>query len=46
MAWFVDCWKKAEGESIKLPVYFCFHDDIKSFDLIKNKWVTDDEKRA
>jgi hypothetical protein len=42
--WFVDCWKKAEGKSIKLPVYFSFHDDIKSFDLIKNKWVTDDEK--
>jgi hypothetical protein len=42
--WFVACWNKADGQSIKLPAYFCFHDDDKSFDLHKNKWISDEEK--
>ncbi|MED4750816.1 hypothetical protein [Brevibacillus choshinensis] len=35
--WFVECWNKANGSSIKFPAYFVFHDDIKSLDLHKNK---------
>ncbi|MFP3512866.1 hypothetical protein SB775_25290 [Peribacillus sp. SIMBA_075] len=46
LQWFVDCWKKAKGESIKLPVYFCFHDDDKSFDLINMEWISDEGKWA
>lgn len=42
--WFVDCWSKAKGESIKLPAYCGFHDANKSFDLHKNKWTSDEEK--
>ncbi|SES46312.1 hypothetical protein SAMN05518872_1263 [Psychrobacillus sp. OK032] len=42
--WFVACWNKVDGLSIKLPTYFGFHDDDKSFDLHKNKWNSDEEK--
>lgn len=42
--WFVACWNNADGQSVKLPAYFCFHDDDKSYDLQKNKWINDEEK--
>ncbi|PEY39452.1 hypothetical protein CN354_08570 [Bacillus cereus] len=42
--WFIDCWNKANGRSIKLPAYCGFHDANKSFDLQKNKWVSDEGK--
>jgi hypothetical protein len=44
--WFVSCWNKAGGKSFELPVYLDFHDDIKSFDLHKNKWIDSEEKWA
>jgi hypothetical protein len=42
--WFVACWDKAGGRRISLPAYLVFHDDVKSFDLHRNKWISDDEK--
>ncbi|WHY01336.1 hypothetical protein [Neobacillus sp. DY30] len=42
--WFVACWDKAGGHSFTLPAYLVFHDDVKSFDLHRNKWISDDEK--
>lgn len=42
--WFINCWNKANGKSVKLPAYLVFHDDIESYDLIANKWVPDEEK--
>ncbi|MGE7667144.1 hypothetical protein ACQKMN_15665 [Ureibacillus composti] len=44
MEWFITCWDRAKGKNLKLPAYFCFHDDVKSFDLHKNKWISDEEK--
>ncbi|KRE01476.1 hypothetical protein ASE46_09230 [Bacillus sp. Root239] len=44
--WFVSCLNKAGGKSFELPVYLDFHDDIKSFDLHKNKWIDSEEKWA
>lgn len=41
--WFVDCWKKADSQSFKLLSYFSFHDECKSYDLQKNKWISEDE---
>ncbi|MBM7702145.1 hypothetical protein JOC83_000971 [Bacillus iocasae] len=29
---------------MKLPAYFVFHDDDKSYDLKSNQWVDDEEK--
>lgn len=42
--WFSECWKQANGQAIELPAYFAFHDEYESFDLKKDKWVSDDEK--
>ncbi|GAM12798.1 hypothetical protein [Mesobacillus selenatarsenatis] len=42
--WFSQCWEKAGGTSLKLPSYFIFHDDYKSYDLKSNKWIDDEEK--
>jgi hypothetical protein len=42
--WFRQCWEKAGGTSLKLPSYFIFHEDYKSYDLKNNKWVDDEEK--
>lgn len=41
--WFVDCWKKVNGTEIKLLSYLSFHDEYKSYDLKKNKWISEDE---
>ena len=44
-AWVADCWKKANGQAIKLPAYFSLDDDDdESYDLNKNQWVDDEEK--
>ncbi|KAB2331251.1 hypothetical protein [Bacillus mesophilum] len=42
--WFSQCWEIAGGASMKLPSYFIFHDDSKSFDLKSNQWIDDQEK--
>lgn len=42
--WFRQCWEKADGDALKLPSYFVFHDDYKSFDLKNNQWIDDEEK--
>ena len=42
--WFYNCWIKAGGQNFKLPSYFVFHDDDKSFNLKENKWISDDNK--
>ena len=42
--WFIECWKKANGDEIKLPSYFIFHDEYKSYDLKGGKWIKDDLK--
>ncbi|WP_059170359.1 hypothetical protein [Bacillus sp. FJAT-27445] len=42
--WFHQCWEKASGDVLKLPAYFVFHDDVKSYDLKTNLWIDDDEK--
>ncbi|OZI10604.1 hypothetical protein CEW92_16035 [Bacillaceae bacterium SAS-127] len=42
--WFVACWNKADGESVKLPAYFSFHDYDPCFDLHQNKWISDGDK--
>ncbi|ARK32543.1 membrane lipoprotein lipid attachment site-containing protein [Halalkalibacter krulwichiae] len=44
--WFVDCWKKANGQDFQLPSYFSFHDEYKSFDLKNNKWISEEEMWA
>ena len=44
--WFVDCWEKANGQDFKLPSYLSFHDEYKSYDLKKNKWISEDEMWA
>lgn len=41
--WFVDCWKKANGQDFQLPSYLSFHDEYKSYDLKENKWISEDE---
>ncbi len=41
--WFVDCWKKADGQGFQLPSYLSFHDEYKSYDLKENKWISEDE---
>lgn len=42
--WFADCWNKADGKIVKLPVYFSFHDYDECFDLHKNEWISDGDK--
>jgi hypothetical protein len=42
--WFSQCWKEAGGATLKLPSYFIFHDDNKSYDLKNNQWIDDEEK--
>ncbi|MFS0576040.1 hypothetical protein AB1K83_10410 [Sporosarcina sp. 179-K 3D1 HS] len=42
--WFVDCWIKAEGNRLALPVYFDFHDSTASFDMHRKVWVKEEEK--
>ncbi|WP_203333550.1 hypothetical protein [Planococcus beigongshangi] len=42
--WFRECWEAAGGESLKLPSYFAFHDEAKSYDLKNRRWVDDEEK--
>ncbi|MBM7666027.1 hypothetical protein JOC25_002520 [Solibacillus kalamii] len=41
--WFVECWKKVNGKEVKLPSYLSFHDEYKSYDLMNNKWIIEDE---
>lgn len=41
--WFVDCWEKVNGQDFKLLSYLSFHDEYKSYDLKKNKWISEDE---
>lgn len=41
--WFLDCWIKANGTEFKLPSYLTFHDEDKSYDLKKNKWISENE---
>lgn len=42
--WFRECWETAGGASLKLPAYFAFHDEYKSYDLKNKKWIGDEEK--
>jgi hypothetical protein len=42
--WFRECWVKAGGNSINLPSYFVFSDDLRSYDLTNNQWIDDEEK--
>ncbi|MEI2368490.1 hypothetical protein [Niallia circulans] len=42
--WFLECWNKIGGDEIKLPSYFIFHDEYRSYDLKENKWIDDDIK--
>jgi hypothetical protein len=42
--WFIDGWNKAGGKDFRIPAYFCFHDDSKSFDLSKGQWISDNYK--
>ncbi|MDT8862603.1 hypothetical protein N0O92_20595 [Alkalihalobacillus sp. MEB130] len=42
--WFLECWKKADGSSIDIPLYFVFSDDYKSYDLKNNQWIDDGDK--
>jgi hypothetical protein len=41
--WFLDCWIKANGAPFTLPSYLTFHDEGKSYDLKKNKWISENE---
>ncbi|WP_316568722.1 hypothetical protein [Neobacillus sp. YIM B06451] len=42
--WFNQCWEKAGGDGLKIPAYFVFHDDVKSYDLNNKQWIDDDDK--
>ena len=42
--WFIECWNKANGNEMKLPAYFGFHDQTRSYYLQKSKFVEDEEK--
>ena len=42
--WFQKCWATAGGLAHPLPAYICGHDDIRSFDLRRCRWVDDTEK--
>lgn len=42
--WFLHSWKKAYGQKIKLVSYLYFHDDLKSFDLHREEWISDEKK--
>ncbi|WP_349730305.1 hypothetical protein [Peribacillus frigoritolerans] len=42
--WFSQCWKKSGGDILKLPSFFVFHDDTKSYELKNNQWIDDEEK--
>lgn len=44
--WFIGCWDQANGESVPLPAYLTFHDDIESYDLFNKKWINAEEKWA
>ncbi|PLT35667.1 hypothetical protein [Bacillus sp. V5-8f] len=41
--WFVDCWEKASGPQFRLTSYLSFHDEYRSYDLKKGKWISEDE---
>lgn len=42
--WLARNWKKAGGDSVKYPTFIRFHDDIRSFDISKMGWISDEEK--
>lgn len=36
--WFVECWEKAGGLSFPLQAHIALHDDIRTFDLVHQRW--------
>lgn len=36
--------EKSGGDILKLPSFFVFHDDTKSYELKNNQWIDDEEK--
>ncbi len=44
VAWFGECWRKADGLKCAYPAYIAPHDSIFSVNLATMKEVTDDEK--
>ncbi|WLR42307.1 hypothetical protein LC087_16550 [Bacillus carboniphilus] len=42
--WFSQCWEKADGDTVKLPSYFAFPNDDRSYDLKNHQWVHDEKK--
>lgn len=39
----MDCLQKAFNTEFKLPAYFSFHDEYKSYDLKNIKWISEDD---
>ena len=43
--WYFECWKKAGGDSFRLPAYICEHDDIQSLNLKTGELRMDEDDK-
>lgn len=42
--WFVSAWQSVHGNQINIEAYFGFKDDLRTFNLITQKWISKEDR--